>query len=341
MRLKRKFGIIFYIIPTIVLAVLLILEINYANKKVDVASISYNESSDISYKVFLKENSYYETPYLDESSSYIASLIDNFTIDYKYVNTFSDNLDYTLKYSVTADLIVYDSSNDKKPIYTKKYTLVDEQETKGTGKIANVDLLNQVVNYDEYNKIITELKREIIPNANLKISFNTKFVGKSKVIDKDIVSNKTSTLDIPISQKTIDVDLKKNNTSNNQTITNKKSLSVKLILVLVGTILLLLMTLIYYVLYIIKTAEKKNKYEQKLNKILREFDRAITEAKGKLRLDRNANTIEIKDFMELLDVHDNFNIPIIYYRISNTKSVFIVKHENDIYYNVIRSDDFE
>ncbi|MBE6161367.1 MAG: hypothetical protein E7158_04025 [Firmicutes bacterium] len=341
MRLKRKYGVIFYSIPTLVCTVLLILEINYANNKVDVASVSYNESSDISYKVYLKENSYYETPYLDEKSSYIASLIDNFTIDYKYLNTFSADIDYTLKYGVTADLVVFDSSNDKKPIYTKKYTLADEQEIKGFGKMAKADLLNQVINYDEYNEIINELKREIVPNANLKINFNTKFVGKNKAIGKDIISNKTSTLDIPISQKTIDANLKKNNTSSNQTVTNKKSLSVPLIALLVGTILLLLLTLIYYVLYIIKTAEKKTKYEQKLNKILREFDRAITEAKGKLRLDRNANTIEIKDFMELLDVHDNFNIPIIYYRISSTKSVFIVKNGNDIYYNVMKSDDYE
>ena len=127
----------------------------------------------------------------------------------------------------------------------------------------------------------------------------------------------------------------------NQTLTDEKSLSKPVILMICGTVLLLLVSIIYYIAYIINTAEKKTKYEQKVNKILREFDRAITEAKGKLRIDRYANTIEIKDFMELLDVHDNLNIPIVYYKISSTKSLFIVKNENDIYYYVIKSDDFE
>jgi hypothetical protein len=76
-------------------------------------------------------------------------------------------------------------------------------------------------------------------------------------------------------------------------------------------------------------------------KILREFDRAITEAKGKLRLDKNANMIQVKDFMELLDVHDNFNIPIIYYKIDNHESLFLVKNQDDYYYNIMKSDDFE
>ena len=77
-----------------------------------------------------------------------------------------------------------------------------------------------------------------------------------------------------------------------------------------------------------------------VEKILREYDRAITESKSKLRLDRNANTIEVKDFQELLDVHDNFNIPIIYYKLSSYACVFVVKYNDDIYFNVMKSDDY-
>ena len=341
LKLKRKYGVVFYILPILVLTGLLIYEISYATKKVDIASVSYKESSDIAYKVHLKPNDYYETEYLDESSSYIASLIDDFVVDYKYINTFSEKIDYTLAYNVTADLKVYDSSNDKKPIYTKKYTLIDDKTVDGTGKVAKLDVLDEIIKYDEYNRIVTELKREVVPNATLVINFNTKFRGKSENVSKEIISNKTSSLSIPISQKTIDVDLKKNNSSANQTLTDEQSLSKPVILLICGTVLLLVIAIIYYVIYIINSAEKKTKYEQKVNKILREFDRAITEAKGKLRIDRRANTIEIKDFMELLDVHDNLNIPIVYYRINSTKSLFIVKNENDIYYYVIKSDDFE
>ena len=341
LKLKRKYGVVFYIIPILVLTGLLIYEIGYATKKVDIASVSYKESSDISYKVHLKPNDYYESEYLDESSSYIASLIDSFVVDYKYLNTFSEKVDYTLAYNVTADLKVFDSNNDKKPVYTKKYVLIDDKTIDGQGKVAKIDLMDEVINYDEYNRIVTELKREVVPSATLVINFNTKLNGKSENVSKNIISNRTSSLSIPISQKTIDVDLKKNNSADSKTLTDEKSLNKSVILLICGTVLLLLIAVIYYIIYIISTAEKKSKYEQKVNKILREFDRAITEAKGKLRIDRKANAIEIKDFMELLDVHDNLNVPIVYYRINSTKSIFIVKNENDIYYYVIKSDDFE
>ena len=104
--------------------------------------------------------------------------------------------------------------------------------------------------------------------------------------------------------------------------------------------MVLVLFVIKYFVYVFKTMKKKSKYDQAVNKILREFDRAITEARGKLKLDRSLNTIEVKDFMELLDVHDNFNIPIVYYKLSNYMCVFLVKNSNDVYYVVMRSDDY-
>ena len=43
------------------------------------------------YKVFLKENNDFETPFLEKDKKYIASLIDHIDIDYKYA--FKSNYD--------------------------------------------------------------------------------------------------------------------------------------------------------------------------------------------------------------------------------------------------------
>ena len=67
----------------------------------------------------------------------------------------------------------------------------------------------------------------------------------------------------------------------------------------------------------------------------------LTEAKGKPNVERDANMIAVKEFEELLDVHDNLNVPIIYYRLNSYASLFIVRHNSDIYYCVIKSSDFE
>lgn len=338
---RKRIGLVAYIFMVVVFLLLLGLEIGYGMNSSHANGVSYNEKGDISYKVYLKKNDYYDKPYLDEKSSYIASLIDNFTLNYNYVNTFSDKVDYTLKYGVTADLIVYDSDNTNKPVYTKKYILVDEKEVTGKGRVAKVDLIDQVINYDEYNRIVQSLKKEVIPTANLVINFNTDITGTSKKIEKEINSKHTSTLSIPISQRTIDIDLTKNNFNDSKIVTDNKSMSNGLIIIICTTIFALIIVVVGLINYISKNAKQRSKYEQKVRKILREYDRAITEARSKLVIPDNANTIEVKEFEELLDVHDNLNVPIIYYRTSSVKSVFLVKNNDDIYYYVIKSDDFD
>ena len=341
MRMKRKFGLVIYALPTFVFILLLLLEMNYVKNYLKTDSLSYNEKGDISYKVFLKDNDYYETNFLDENSSYIASLIDNFNINYSYINTLSDDVEYSVKYDITADLEVYDTDNKAKPIYTKNYKLLDEQEKAGKGKLIKIDMINQVIKYDDYNKIIDDLKKEIIPDAKLIVNFNTRLIATNDKIDKEIKSNYTSKLSIPISQKTINVDLIKDTNNNMKVVKNDKKISKPILFMIGSTLFLIVLSSVLYVMYVFKNNEKKSKYEQKVKKILREYDRAITEAKGKLKLDDNCNKIEVKNFEELLDVHDNFNIPIIFYKINDKKCVFVVKNNNDIYYCNLKSEDFE
>ena len=340
MKLKRKFGLILYIIPSIFLVILLILEIQFAKKEVTAQKIAYRESSGITYKTLLKPNTYYDTPYLDENYTVVASLIDKFIVNYNYLNTFSTDLNYSLKYDVKAKLNIYDTNNNEKPIYTKDYVLVEPKETTGKGLMAKVDLNEQDINYYDYNVIVEQFKREVVPEATLVVSFNTTFKGTDPLTNQDINSSKTSTLSIPISQKTINLDIKKTSTNKEELVIAKKKLRAGTIIIIVLTVILFIIFTVIYILYVIKTAKKKSKYVTAVEKILREYDRAITESKSKLRLDRNANTIEVKDFQELLDVHDNFNIPIIYYKLSSYACVFVVKYNDDIYFNVMKSDDY-
>ena len=341
MRLKRKFGLVLYLIPVVFLIVLLFMEIMMARKELDIVGICYRESNSLAYRVKLKPNNYgYDSEFLSEDKAAIASLIDRFIVNYKYQNTFSSDLDYKVTYDVTAELKVYDANNDEKPVWSKKYSLIDKKTVSGKGIMAKLDLDNNEINYDEYIAIVNQLKKEVIPDANLIVKFNTSFEGTSDLIDKKVVSSQTSTLTIPVSQKTISVDIKKDSKPKEECVNAESKISTATIILIVSTIILLLIFAISYIIYVIKTEKKKTKYEQAVDKILREFDRAIAEAKGKLRLDKSDNTIEVKDFMELLDIHDNLNIPIIYYKFGKHCCVFIVRNNSDVYYSVMKSDDF-
>ena len=252
MRLKRKFGIAIYVILIVFSISLLFVELKLTNKKLSVNQVAYNEKSDISYKVLLKDKFIYDDPYLGEGNSYIASLIDKFIVNYKYMNTLSDPVDYSLRYNIKAKLSVYDSNNDSKPVFTKDYVLLEDQKIEDKGRVAQIEINDQEINYDEYNAIINELKREVIPNATLVINFNTYFKGKSKLLDEDIISNKTSSFTIPISQRTINVDLKKDNSSVNKTLTDTKSINKPLLFLIGGTILFLLVVVVNFILYMIR-----------------------------------------------------------------------------------------
>ena len=204
-----------------------------------------------------------------------------------------------------------------------------------------MDLYNQKIDYDTYNKIIQKWKKEVSPEATLKVDFIVNWEGYSNVLEKKVSDSYTKELSIPVSNKVINI-VKPVKDSDVGRVYADQTLGSWFFIIIGSFGLLLLICIIGLVNTIIKINKNKSKYEQKVNKILREFDRAITEAKGPFRRNNTDNYIEVKDFMELLDVHDNLNEPIIYYKNSNnTTSTFVVRNGNDIYLSVIKRDEYD
>ena len=56
----------------------------------------------------------------------------------------------------------------------------------------------------------------------------------------------------------------------------------------------------------------------------------------------NKEIIKIKKFNELLDIHDNLGLPIMYYQVSkHQRGYFYIYHNNIIYLNDIKEVDLE
>ena len=71
----------------VIFVICILLSLFFINKSIfiqDEKNIFYEEHGTPNYKVFLKNNDYYEKKYLDEGMSYIASIIDYISIDYNY-----------------------------------------------------------------------------------------------------------------------------------------------------------------------------------------------------------------------------------------------------------------
>ena len=73
--------------------------------------IKYNINSDIDYKVYLKQNDFYETEYLDKDMVYVASLIDRIKVKYDYNFKVNMNSSIDFDYKVIARLVIASTNN--------------------------------------------------------------------------------------------------------------------------------------------------------------------------------------------------------------------------------------
>lgn len=338
--LKPKVKIVLYVTTLILLFCAFLFELSHSNNVLDSKNITYSKTSTFNYTTYLKDNNHYESKYLKNEYNLVASLIDYFSIDYSYSYTLSEKVKYNLTYSIDAVLEIYDNDNDAKPIEKRDFSILEETTSSGNSQAINVDIFNQKIDYETYNKIVQEWKKEINPNANLKISVKVKWNGTTEKLNKKIGDKTVTEFIIPISQKTIDIK-KPQNIDESGVIKNTEKIPLWYTIIMCGTILLFAVVLIYLSLFLAKSGKTKSKYDAKVSKILREFDRAITEANGKFVKNSDENYIEVKDFMELLDVHDNVNEPIIYYKNSEDLSVFVINNGHDIYYSTLCRSDFD
>ena len=87
--------------------------------------------------------------------------------------------------------------------------------------------------------------------------------------------------------------------------------------------------------------KKKSAYEKYINKILKEYDRLIAESSSLLSFE-GKEIININKFTELLDIHDNLQLPIMYYEEKeHEQSYFYISHDNVIYLLKIDSNNVE
>lgn len=86
----------------------------------EVDHLSYDEKVTPDYKVNLKDNNYYSVKTLPSGMNYIASLVDNISVYFKYKFEATDVIDYNTTYYIEAITRVYDDKNKSKTLFEKK-----------------------------------------------------------------------------------------------------------------------------------------------------------------------------------------------------------------------------
>ena len=137
----------------IIVALAVLISALVADQLNDTYYISYTESGNIDYNVFLKENEFYDAPYLDKDQAYVASLIETIMADFNYnISMEADDVHYRYSYSIKSRLEILDSSSGA-PLYNPEYEIVSRQNLSHSS--SSTLTINEMVpiDYDWYNEL--------------------------------------------------------------------------------------------------------------------------------------------------------------------------------------------
>ena len=310
------------------------------NLNKDIA-IDYAEKNNIDYKVFLNDNEFYESEYLEKDMVYVSSLIKSIGVDYNYTFTASESSDIHFSYKVLGQLLITDA-NDTKVFYKKDYVLVDSKSA--SFPTNNRLLIKQHVDVDYilYNSIANKYRQSY--GLNSKSVFIVSLVVDKKATDdlEELSESHSFDLRIPLSEKEVNISIASNDYNNSGKVLKKGSFGIRdfyLFGLFIVVFIAFVIVFVFVIIELISIIPRHSKYERKINKLLREYDRLIAETSSPPDK-KGLKVIEIHDFVELLDVHDNIKLPIICYKdIKNKKCIFYITSPNEIYlYELLEKD---
>lgn len=338
---------VYMMIPTLVMLVLTLFVLKgsmYSDKE---SVVNYNETGDIDYKVYLKDNSFYSDKYLGKDMQYVASLIDRININYKFDMKTDNNLNFNYKYNIKADLLITDPNDNNKILYKKSNVLVSDKKNKGT--LSNF-MVNDSVNikYDEYNSYVNAFKKTyaLSVKSKLIVTMEVTTEAKSKILKEDFNKVNKLSLAIPLSEQTVDIGIDTSSINNAGTLDKNYISQIKKPVVLVlGLIVgILSLALLYISLYTLFSGRSKiDVYKTTISRILKEYDRAIVTSKSiDSIIEEEHNVIKVESIDELLDAHDTTGQPILYSElVPNDVSCFMILDDKLLYKLIIRRKQLE
>lgn len=334
------FNIILFIVFLSLGTVLLIESFTFKSEKV----VKYDENSNVDYKVYLLDNEFYDNDYLDKDMLYVASLIKNIGIDFKYNFNSQDVHDIDFTYDIIAKLTITNEAGTKS-YFEKNYNLIEDKSV--NMRNSNKQEINEhlVIDYPYYNSLASGFRSKYGIDAVSKLTIYM-VVNKKNTTNSNfsLDNNSVMNLIIPLSEKAIDISLDYQEINNTSDIVEKQDVLLKSVLVLVISIFFIVFSLIMMVKLMRKISllfNKKSKYDKYIKKILKEYDRLVAESNTMISLE-NKEIIKINNFNELLDIHDNLSLPIMYYQVTkHQKCYFYIYHDNTVYLNTVKACDLE
>ncbi len=308
---------------------------NNSNKEIIFKSSGNNA---VDYKVFLKENDFFDEPFLGAGKTYITSLIDHIDIDFKYNETFtaeaSGSSAYYLKAVISADKTSDPESSGE--YWSKEYRLSDVSTVEfEKARQTNFDT-SVSVDYAYYNSILESFREEypVASNGTIKISLVVENTVDAESFSDPIKFNSELNLSLPLLEKAVEakIDVETGNKANEfKTHLKAKNPIYTFIQILGIGIMVLSVALAVVVILKRRAFINHHQYISTLDKILDANDSIITNIENMPNLNK-FQKFEVQTFEELLDAYSEIRLPINFYQNKNgTESTFFITNEGIVW----------
>lgn len=338
---KKWFKILLVLIALFTFIVSIVTLYKYFNKTrmVDEIKYVYDINNSLDYKVYLYENSFFQEEYLEKNKQYTAKLIDH--IDIELLNSISvskiSNIEYD--YSVNATIEgSYKNGNDnpESELWTRRFNLIERTKKNVTNVSRNEIKIPVQIDYQTYKNYVTEFQKQLRLDIDAVLKVEIKLDYKFFVEGEKVVKNQVIYLNIPLTEPTFKITTEVPENINDMSFI--EGMKRDNIIILISAIILMLSSIFcgvaVLILFIRKT--KKTEYTVKLNKILKDYGDIIAETVTIPSLEEQ-EVLEIKEFVDLVDIEEELKIPIIFYeKRKNKEGWFILNHGRYIYRYILK-----
>ena len=325
---------IFYLFIAIVFSLFSLYYFKMGLKNTYQEEVSYKSSSNVSYKVYLLENDYFDEPYLGMNRTYISSLINyidiNFNYNLNFSNFVSGKYTYYIKGIIAADKVKDDDSSYWSKSYILKEPVTISYDNQNS---FNIDT-NAKVDYQKYNSLLNEFRKDygISFDGTFKVQLVIESESNATNIKESIPVDSLIEVRVPLTQQVIDLSIDLSNNDNegevSETIVNNTSSNYVFLglgILFMSVTLCLLWLIFRYIVFIYLS---KSEYSKTLKKILSTYDSVIVNVSNLPNLN-DLKVIEVNTFSELIDAYSEVRMPINYYEeVADCKSVFVLVSTN-------------
>lgn len=301
----------------------------------------YRENNSVDYKVFLKENSFFEKPYLEKDKTYITSLIDYIESNFAYHVDFDETISGEISYQMMAEIKADKVNNDVGNYWTKLYTLTNSKTEKVADQKEFDIHMDQKINYNKYNKLMKSFIEEygLQTEATLRVYLNVS--GKVTIdnTDKEIPVESQVSLIVPLSKKAIEGKIETKNDSIEKeiiTTTEKKEPLRQFFRILFFIVLIVFVY--HFGQYILFLMNKNNhlNYRDTIKQINSDYEEIITKVKSINTTD--FAIIDVETFEDLLNVYASVREQI-NFLYGNDESKFFILKGNTCYMYTINKEE--